>query len=136
MRAGQLRHRVVIKKPAHARDAAGGYTETFQTVATLWARVEPVSAREQMTHEQLQQGITHRVTLRGFKGTVNGAYFGNYFGSRYFAPRYFSKYGSGAVELKPDWNVMFGTRRLRIVGIRNLDERTITHELMCEEMPA
>ena len=137
MRAGKLRHRVEIRKPIHTRDAAGGYSETFQSVATLWASVEPISAREQMSHEQLQQNITHRVQIRGFKGGGDGAYFSErYFGTRYFAKRYFGSSAGNVSQMKSDYNVIFENRRLRIIGIRNLDERTITQELMCEEMPA
>jgi len=46
MRAGQLRHRVTIEQVTETQDSYGGVTETWSTLATVWAAIEPITGRE------------------------------------------------------------------------------------------
>ncbi|MEB4590493.1 phage head closure protein [Candidatus Thiothrix sp. Deng01] len=64
MRAGRLRHRVTICRLAESRDAVGGVTETWQALKTVWASVEPVTAREYVEHVQVHSDITTSVLMR------------------------------------------------------------------------
>jgi SPP1 family predicted phage head-tail adaptor len=59
-----MRARLVLEKPQEIPDAAGGVRRTFASVATLWAKVEPLQARERIAADSVGQSITHRVTLR------------------------------------------------------------------------
>ncbi len=64
MRAGRLKHRVIIESPADARDERGGVTKVWQTVGEVWAAVEPIRARERLTASQVVGDTTHKITLR------------------------------------------------------------------------
>lgn len=70
MRAGQLRYRVGIQTVTHTRDAIGGVTEAWATVANRWANIEPVSAREFIQAGLTQSDMTHKVTLRNYDGLI------------------------------------------------------------------
>ncbi len=47
MEAGRLRQRVQIQQKVVTRDSFGGEAITWSTLATVWARVSPMSGREQ-----------------------------------------------------------------------------------------
>lgn len=62
--AGDLRHRVLIQKQVTTRDDDGVSHATWIDVATVWASVEPLSAREFIQSGQQQAAITARVVIR------------------------------------------------------------------------
>lgn len=68
---GWLRHRVVIEAPVSTPDGAGGETVTWQILATTWAQIEPVAAREDMAGGRLTGVVTHAITMR-FRDDVTG----------------------------------------------------------------
>lgn len=61
---GTLNRRLVVEAPLEAPDGAGGVVRSFEAVATLWASVEPLSAREILDAARLGIAITHRITVR------------------------------------------------------------------------
>ena len=63
-RLGELREYITIQTPTRASDSHGGATETWATHYQTWAKVEPVSARQQFFGEQLEHRITHRFMVR------------------------------------------------------------------------
>lgn len=68
MRAGSLRHRVAIQEPVETRDDHGGITRTWNTIATVWASVEPLSGTELYEAQQVQSRVTVRVRMRPYAG--------------------------------------------------------------------
>jgi len=62
--AGSLCHRVELQNQVSTRDEDGILTTTWQTVDTVWASVEPLSAREFIQSGQGQAAVTARVTIR------------------------------------------------------------------------
>jgi SPP1 family predicted phage head-tail adaptor len=65
MRAGTLRHRVTIQQPGQTQDPTTGEMITaWQDVATVWASVEPLSAREFIAARAGQSEISARVVMR------------------------------------------------------------------------
>ena len=111
MRAGTLRHRITIQKPSTSAttDAVGEPTTPWVDVVTDYpAQVAPVSTGERHVAAQNHMAISHRVTVR------------------YCAE-------IGAVD--NSWRVVFEGRYLPIEGVRNLDERNRTLELVCIEGP-
>ena len=68
---GWLRQRVTLESAAGAPDDAGGETVTWDAVATLWARIEPTGAREQVVAGHLSGVVTHDVTIR-WRGDIAG----------------------------------------------------------------
>lgn len=68
---GWLRHRVEVQSAAGAPDGAGGETVTWDTLAALWARIEPAGAGERIVAGHLSGVVTHDVTLR-WRGDIAG----------------------------------------------------------------
>ncbi|MFC6487972.1 phage head closure protein [Nitratireductor sp. GCM10026969] len=66
---GQLRSELVLQEAVTNEDGAGGHTETWEEVATVFAQVEPVSAQSAFGAGQAHERVTHRVILR-FRGDV------------------------------------------------------------------
>ena len=65
---GDLRHRVTIQATTAVQDSSGSYPESWSDVATVWARMRPISGREFFAAEQAQSEVTHEVTIRFRRG--------------------------------------------------------------------
>ena len=61
---GALNRRLVLEASAETADGSGGVTRSHTAVATLWASVEPVSARSGVAADALGATITHRIRIR------------------------------------------------------------------------
>lgn len=66
--AGKLRHRVVLQSPQTARDADGGVAIQWQDEATVWAAIEPLSAREFIAGNAMASNVDTRITIRHYPG--------------------------------------------------------------------
>lgn len=63
----ELRNRITIQEPIEVNDGRGGQTTNWQDLATaptVWAKIDPVSARELFFAEKLEDRISHRITIR------------------------------------------------------------------------
>jgi SPP1 family predicted phage head-tail adaptor len=108
MRAGRLRHRVTIEAVSLVPASAfNDQTETWSEVATVWAHVEPVRARETIEGQRQIGEITHTVRMRC---PSPGA-----------TP-------TSAMRLK------FEGRTLNIVSVVNVGERDREFECVCQEV--
>lgn len=81
-RAGDLTRRITLRERVRTPVEGGGWEETVQDVATVWAAVEPLQGRQQL--EAMQAGMTapHRFTIRyrrGVTGATEIAYDGRRF---------------------------------------------------------
>jgi SPP1 family predicted phage head-tail adaptor len=64
MDAGRLKHEMTLEEPVETSDGAGGFTTVWTSVATLWARLEPLDpAREAWAGRDAAEQ-THRITIR------------------------------------------------------------------------
>lgn len=70
MRAGNLRHRVLIEQRQLAQDGRGDPVETWTAFAEAWAAVEPLSGRERFAARQEGSEVTTRVRLRYLAGVT------------------------------------------------------------------
>ncbi len=104
MRAGRLRHRVTIETPGGTASAFGEVAQSWSTVATVWAAVEPTSSRERVENEQTKTFTTHRVLVR-YRDDVTTSE-----------------------------RVTFGSRTLNILSVINPNEQNATLELLCTEV--
>lgn len=82
---GRLRHRVALQEPVDSDDGAGGSIRTWQSVVTLWARLEPLVAAERVAAGRLEAAADHRITLRWRAGVTHDMRFVS--GNRVFAIR-------------------------------------------------
>lgn len=102
MRIGRLRHRIT-----HQQRTATQHGEPSQwaTVGTYWAAVAPMPSAEAVAaQQQIQEVVTHQVTLRGGK----------------------------TISLRDRF--LLGNRVLNIVDIQNVDERDIQLNILCREV--
>ena len=61
---GKLNRRLTLEAPVETPDGIGGVTRSHSAVATLWASVEPVSARGGVEAQAQGATITHRIRIR------------------------------------------------------------------------
>ncbi len=65
MQIGKLRHQVRIERPARVQDPdTGAMVPGWELVATVWARIEPLSAREFIAAQASQSKVSGRITIR------------------------------------------------------------------------
>lgn len=107
MRAGKLRHELIIRSRSDTNDGYGTPgTATVSHVATVWGSVQPRSAREFQTGQQRSSDEEYLVTIRGSSGYT----------------------------VTPANDILFGSRVFQILGVRDFDERNIMLELDCREI--
>lgn len=99
-RPGILKHRVRLEVNAPAASDYGENAESWSTLETVWASVEPVSASEQIRAGMAVGTITHRLRLR-----------------------YREDFGSGDVPLGTKHRALYDGRYFEIVGVREADRR-------------
>ena len=58
------RNRVLIESQSLVDDGFGGQTNTWTTVGTYWAWVQPFNGNERYIQEHLQSTVTHKVIVR------------------------------------------------------------------------
>lgn len=61
---GRLRHELALEECSYLPDSFGGHTETWAEIASLFAMIEPVSARSVFGAGQSLETVTHRITIR------------------------------------------------------------------------
>lgn len=104
MRAGPLRHQIVIEQTTETRDTSGGVIDTWSTFATVWASVSPLIGREYMAAKQVSADVTHKIRMRYLSGVT------------------------------PKMRVSWDSRTFDIGSILNVDERDIEMVIMATEI--
>lgn len=69
---GAFRHQLALEAAVATPDGAGGHAVGWSEVATLFARIEPVSAASRFGADQTLESVTHRVTMRHRPGVKSG----------------------------------------------------------------
>lgn len=69
---GALRSEFALEECVTTPDSLGGHTENWVELATLFARVEPVSTHSLFGADQSLETATHRVTVRWRAGLKSG----------------------------------------------------------------
>ena len=82
MRIGDLKNRIKLEAPTDTSDGMGGITQTFASMATVFAAIWPVSASEQIQNMGLTMTITHRIRIR-YRDDVIPSWRINYNGKYY-----------------------------------------------------
>lgn len=65
MKAPQLNRAVVLEGAVRSPDGAGGFTEVWMALGTLWAAFRPGSGRDVPGEEQILAAVAYRITVRG-----------------------------------------------------------------------
>jgi SPP1 family predicted phage head-tail adaptor len=108
MRAGKLRHEVVIEEATRAADAYGQQNPTWSTFASTYARIEHLRGNELLVAKQVNGDIDTKITIRWVSGVrtdmrIQGTHDG--------ASRYYN-----------------------IININTLNEIEETLEIMCKRL--
>lgn len=61
---GRLRTEFALQQASLAPDGMGGHVETWTTLATIFAQIEPLGARSTFGADQTIETVTHRITIR------------------------------------------------------------------------
>ena len=109
MRAGILRHRVMIEKKTKDRDEYGGEIVVWTTDTPAWASIKPLRGSEYYDASQIRANITHNIEIR--YTTLSAS----------------TKISPGYCRLK------WGNRIFDIDNVINVEERSIKLLLMCNE---
>ena len=64
MRIGQLRERISFEQVTQVDDGGGGSEETWSEVVKVWAKVRPLSGREQIQASKESSTTLYRITIR------------------------------------------------------------------------
>ena len=67
---GDLRQRLTLEEVSRVDDGGGGASETWVTVAVLWAALDPVRGKEDVVADGIEGNVTHEVWLRYRSGVV------------------------------------------------------------------
>jgi len=71
LRAGRLRHRLVLQSKTYTDDAYGSDSIVgWTTEATVWGAIEPLSGRELFAQEQIQAEAQVRIVIR-YRGSID-----------------------------------------------------------------
>jgi len=103
MRAGRLRHLIVIEQASEANDSQGQAIKTWSTFATVHAAVEPLTGREYEAAAQINAETTTRITIRYLAGITQ------------------------------KMRISYDSKLYNIEAMRNIGERDRQIELMCSE---
>ena len=65
MRLPNLNRALVLEGVQRSPDGAGGFTESWTALGTLWAEVKPGSGSDTLGEERMLSAVPYRVTVRG-----------------------------------------------------------------------
>lgn len=65
MKPPHLNRAVVLEGVVRTSDGAGGYTEVWVALGTLWAAFQPGSGNDVPGEEQILAAVPYRITVRG-----------------------------------------------------------------------
>lgn len=65
MNAPHLNRALVLEAVQRTPDGAGGFTEAWSALGTLWAEVLPGSGSDVLGEERMLSAVPYRVTVRG-----------------------------------------------------------------------
>ena len=65
MKAPHLNRALVLEGVERVPDGAGGFTEVWTALGTLWAEVLPGSGSDTLGEERMLSAVPYRVTVRG-----------------------------------------------------------------------
>lgn len=107
MRAGRLRHEIVIQQRSggtESRFGAPSSTGSWTTFKTVWARIVPLTGAERFQAQQTFESVDHRIETRWLDGVT------------------------------PEMRVQYGNRTFEIEAPLNMEELDRELHLMCHEI--
>jgi SPP1 family predicted phage head-tail adaptor len=103
MRSGPLRNRVIIEIAVETQGADGSISQDWETIAEVWASVDPLIGKEYFAQEREQATVRHKIRMRHLSGITH------------------------------KMRISRGTRLFEIESVLNVGERNRELVLMCRE---
>jgi SPP1 family predicted phage head-tail adaptor len=100
---GKLRHEITIQQQGSSRDAGGGISSGFTTLATVFANITPKSGKELYKQGKLVGSISHEIIIRH------------------------------RTDISTKNRISFDSRLFNIRSVLDIDERGRFLKLQCEE---
>ena len=69
---GTLNQRATLRAQTLTPDGGGGFTGSWDVVATVWARLEPVTGADNTAADKRESRVRHRVVLRRSNAVAAG----------------------------------------------------------------
>jgi len=104
MRSEALKKRITIQQQSTTQDSFGSPIDTWTTVATVWASIEPINGKEFFAASQVNAEVTTRIRIRYLSG------------------------------IEPAMRVLYGTRLYNIQSVIDYKESHAEMQLMCKEV--
>jgi SPP1 family predicted phage head-tail adaptor len=67
-----LNQRATIEQPVRTSDGAGGASESWSTLAVVWAKLEPVTSTDRFAAAALEAKSRYKLTLRRLASAAAG----------------------------------------------------------------
>ena len=61
---GRLRHRLTLESASRQPDGSGGASESWTTVAEVWAEITPIGGTEAFDADALAGRVSHEIVFR------------------------------------------------------------------------
>ncbi len=100
---GRLRQRLALQAATRTPDGGGGASESWTTIAQLWAEIRPTGGTESFEADAVAGRVSHEITIR---------------------------YRSGVA---PAMRLVSGTRRFEILAVIDIEERRRWLKCLCVE---
>lgn len=68
MNTGDMRHRVQIQQRIETPNEFGEPVVNWNTIATRWGAIEPLTAKELIAAQQVQSDVSHKIRMRYYAG--------------------------------------------------------------------
>jgi len=102
---GELNQRAALQAKVLTPDGGGGYSESWQSFASVWVAVAPISGNDAPGADALQSRVRHRIVLRRRNDLAAGQ------------------------------RVVVGARRFKVQALLDEGPQAATMTLLCEELP-
>ena len=106
MTAGDLRSRITVERKTQQENQFKDTPEKWESVADVWASIQPLRGREQIEAQQITGRTTTKITAR---------------------------WDSRLAAVGADFRIKHGERTFNIVSAFNVDERNKWFEMLCTE---
>jgi len=100
---GRLRYKCELKSPTDTSDGAGGRSQTYSTIANIFADIRPMGGDEAYRQGKVQTKNTHKIYMRQRS------------------------------DMSADYIIVYEGRTFQIQNIKNVDERDRFFEITATE---
>lgn len=103
MRAGLLRHRILVDEAVTAQDDTGDPVVSWTTRATVWGSIEPLRGRETLQAAQVLADMDTRIIIR---------------------------WSPAVADITPRWRLRHQLDIYNVVSVANIGMRNVEMEIM------